>query len=98
MNVTSWAAGKTTGSPGDGGGVNTEQLAGAIDSGVAALGQTLPPAAIEKLARLVAGLERWNARVNLTSIRDSGAMVSAHVLDSLAVRPWLAGKIGRAHV
>jgi 16S rRNA (guanine527-N7)-methyltransferase len=72
--------------------VNTEQLAGAIDSGVAALGQTLPPAAIEKLVRLVVGLERWNARVNLTSIRDSGAMVSAHVLDSLAVRPWLAGR------
>jgi 16S rRNA (guanine527-N7)-methyltransferase len=72
--------------------VNPEELAAAIDSGVAALGQTLPPAAIEKLARLVAELERWNARVNLTSIRDGRAMVSAHVLDSLAVRPWLAGR------
>jgi 16S rRNA (guanine527-N7)-methyltransferase len=72
--------------------VNPEELAAAIDSGVAALGQTLPPAAIEKLARLVAGLGRWNARVNLTSIRDGSAMVSAHVLDSLAVRPWLAGR------
>jgi 16S rRNA (guanine527-N7)-methyltransferase len=71
--------------------VSPEELAAAIDSGVAALGQTLPPAAIEKLACLVAGVERWNARVNLTSIRDSGAMVSAHVLDSLAVRPWLSG-------
>lgn len=71
--------------------MNTEQLAAAIDSGVAALDQTLPPGAIEKLVHLVTELERWNARVNLTSIRDSAAMVSAHVLDSLAVRPWLAG-------
>ena len=72
--------------------MNTEQLAAAIDSGVAALDQALPPGAIEKLARLLAELERWNARVNLTSIRDRRAMVAAHVLDSLAVRPWLAGR------
>jgi 16S rRNA (guanine527-N7)-methyltransferase len=72
--------------------VNTGQLAAAIDSGVALLGQTLPPAASEKLARLVTELERWNARVNLTSVRDADAMVSAHVLDSLAVRPWISGE------
>jgi 16S rRNA (guanine527-N7)-methyltransferase len=72
--------------------VSTEQLVEAIDCGVAALGQTLPSGATEKLARLVAGLERWNARVNLTSIRDIDAMVSAHILDSLAVRPRLTGR------
>jgi 16S rRNA (guanine527-N7)-methyltransferase len=72
--------------------VNRGQLAAAVDSGVALLGQTLPPAASEKLARLVTELERWNARVNLTSVRAAEAMVSAHVLDSLAVRPWLCGE------
>jgi 16S rRNA (guanine527-N7)-methyltransferase len=74
------------------GGVSTQALAAAIDSGVAGLGQTLPQGATEKLAQLVVHVERWNARVNLTSIRDSSAMVSAHVLDSLAVRPWLTGR------
>jgi 16S rRNA (guanine527-N7)-methyltransferase len=71
------------------GGANT--VAETIDSGVAALGQLLPPGASQKLARLVAELRRWNARTNLTSIRDEQSMVTAHILDSLAVRPWLSG-------
>jgi 16S rRNA (guanine527-N7)-methyltransferase len=71
--------------------VKAQQLAAAIDSGVAALGQELPPGANEKLARLVTLLERWNARINLTSIRNDETIVSAHILDSLAVRPWLVG-------
>src|SRR5690606_27790053 len=71
----------------------TEQrLAGAIAAGAAALGQQLPPDAPGKLARLLDELERWNARINLTSIRDKDAMVSGHVLDSLAVRPFLSGQ------
>ena len=72
--------------------MSTQALAAAIDSGVAGLGQTLPRGATEKLAQLVVQVERWNARVNLTSIRESSAMVSAHILDSLAVRPWLTGR------
>jgi 16S rRNA (guanine527-N7)-methyltransferase len=72
--------------------MNIAQLAEAISAGVEALDQTLPGGATEKLAHLVSQLERWNTRVNLTSIAGSPAMVSAHVLDSLAVRPWLAGR------
>ena len=37
-------------------------------------------------------LGRWGRRVNLTAIRDPQAMVSAHVLDSLTVRPHLHGR------
>jgi 16S rRNA (guanine527-N7)-methyltransferase len=73
-------------------GMNIAQLAAALSAGVKALDQTLPEGATEKLAQLLAQLERWNARVNLTSIAGSAAMVSVHVLDSLAVRPWLTGK------
>lgn len=69
----------------------TSTVAEAIDSGVAALGQVLPSGAIPKLAHLVEELARWNARLSLTSIRGEQAMVPVHILDSLAVRPWLSG-------
>ena len=67
------------------------QLSQEIERGVALLGQSLPPGASAKLARLLVELERWNARINLTSVRQLDAMVSAHVLDSLAARPHLVG-------
>jgi len=66
-------------------------LADRIDAGVSALGQDLPAEAVQKLARLLTELERWNRRVNLTAIRDLNEMVSGHVLDSLVVRPLVRG-------
>ena len=62
-----------------------------IAAGVAALGQELPDGAPAKLARLLAELQRWNERLNLTAIREQQAMVSAHILDSLSLRPYLEG-------
>lgn len=61
----------------------------AIEGGAARLGQTLPAGAAEKLAALLFELQRWNSRINLTAIRDAASMVSGHVLDSLAARPFL---------
>ncbi len=63
----------------------------AIERGVAALGQALPEGAAGKMARLLVELERWNARMNLTAVRDVGEMVTRHVLDSLAVRRHVQG-------
>jgi len=63
-----------------------------LADGVIALHQDVPPGSIEKLAKLLAELTRWNARINLTAIRDPLAMVSGHILDSLAVRPLLEGR------
>ena len=37
-------------------------------------------------------LERWNAVYNLTAVRDINEMVTRHVLDSLAVQPYLHGQ------
>lgn len=54
--------------------------------------QELPVGAVAKLARLLAELERWNRRINLTAIRDPEAMVSGHVLDSLVTRGLLEGR------
>lgn len=36
-------------------------------------------------------LNKWNAAYNLTAIRDMESMVTKHLLDSLAIRPWLKG-------
>jgi 16S rRNA (guanine527-N7)-methyltransferase len=71
--------------------MKTESLAGSIEAGAAKLGQDLPPGAGTRLSQLLVELKRWNARINLTSVTDDAAMVSAHILDSLAARPWLYG-------
>ncbi|HEY5666736.1 MAG TPA: RsmG family class I SAM-dependent methyltransferase, partial [Gammaproteobacteria bacterium] len=59
---------------------------------LAAIGQALPDDAIDRLERLLAELERWNRKVNLTAIRDTDEMVTHHILDSLSARPLLEGR------
>jgi len=41
------------------------------------------------LLAYLALLERWNRTYNLTAVRDPGEMVSRHLLDSLAMHPFL---------
>lgn len=36
-------------------------------------------------------LNKWNKAYNLTAVRDSSEMVSKHILDSLAILPWIKG-------
>lgn len=60
-----------------------------IRSGALALGQELPQDTVDKLAHLLSELRRWGQRVNLTAILEPERMISAHVLDSLSVRPLL---------
>jgi 16S rRNA (guanine527-N7)-methyltransferase len=43
------------------------------------------------LANYLLLLKRWNLTYNLTAIRDLESMVSKHLLDSLAILPWLKG-------
>jgi 16S rRNA (guanine527-N7)-methyltransferase len=45
----------------------------------------------DPLSEYLALLNQWNKAYNLTSIRDPKEMVSKHVLDSLAINPWLEG-------
>ena len=60
-----------------------------LDTGLRALG--LDPALAEPLLAYLALLARWNATYNLTAIRDPREMLVKHLLDSLAMQPFVRG-------
>lgn len=66
-------------------------LAQAIASGGRSLRLVLEPAALDGLAEFVRLLEKWNRVYNLTAVRDPFNMINRHILDSLAVLPYLRG-------
>jgi 16S rRNA (guanine527-N7)-methyltransferase len=65
-----------------------------LDRGLAELGSAaaLPAAAPAQLLRYLALLHKWNRAYNLTAVREPEAMVTRHLLDSLAVLPHLRGE------
>jgi 16S rRNA (guanine527-N7)-methyltransferase len=62
-----------------------------LEKGVADLGLSLGRDDRSKLLQYLALLEKWNQVYNLTAIRDRGKMVSGHLLDCLAVLPYVTG-------
>jgi 16S rRNA (guanine527-N7)-methyltransferase len=58
----------------------------------ATLGVTLRSEDAAGLLRLTEELVRWNRSYNLTGIRTAERMITHHLLDSLAVSPYLVGK------
>lgn len=54
----------------------------------------LDPALAEPLTRYLALMLRWNAAYNLTAIRDPREMVTKHLLDSLAMAPFVGTAVG----
>ena len=71
--------------------MSSAELETLLVSGAAALGLPLEAAQVDRLLLLVREVEEWNGRFNLTAIREPADMVRKHLLDSLAVQPWLAG-------
>lgn len=63
----------------------------ALARGAAQLGVALDERQQSQLLRLSAELLRWNKAYNLTAITDPQAVLTHHLLDSLAVAPDLAG-------
>jgi len=61
----------------------------ALAEGVAALGLDLPPTAIAALIAYRDLLLKWNRTYNLTALRDPAQAISHHLLDSLAILPWV---------
>ena len=47
----------------------------------------------QKLVHYIQLIARWNKTFNLTAIRDVEEMVSKHLLDSLAVQPFIEGSL-----
>jgi 16S rRNA (guanine527-N7)-methyltransferase len=58
-----------------------------LEAGLQALG--LAPALAEPLLAYLALLARWNRTYNLTAVRDPQEMVGKHLLDSLAMHPFV---------
>jgi 16S rRNA (guanine527-N7)-methyltransferase len=63
------------------------ELRAELDAGLAAL--ALDPALAMPLLAYLALLDRWNRTYNLTAIRDPREMVGKHLLDSLAMHPYI---------
>jgi 16S rRNA (guanine527-N7)-methyltransferase len=62
-----------------------------LERGIAQLGLHLPAEAVSRLLDYQALLERWNGAYNLTAVRDAGEMITRHLLDSLAILPYVQG-------
>jgi 16S rRNA (guanine527-N7)-methyltransferase len=62
-----------------------------LQRGIAELGLELDPGVPGKLLGHLELLDKWNRVHNLTSIRDAERAISVHLLDSLAVVPYVSG-------
>lgn len=62
-----------------------------LSQGLGGLSIPLPEEIKQKLMAFIALLDKWNRVYNLTAIRDKEKMVTHHILDSLAVAPFIQG-------
>ncbi|HVV96644.1 MAG TPA: 16S rRNA (guanine(527)-N(7))-methyltransferase RsmG [Rhodanobacteraceae bacterium] len=68
-----------------------DSLRARLVAGLSALDVALDADAIERLLDYVDLLVRWNGAFNLTAVRDPAEMVTRHLLDSLAILPYVIG-------
>lgn len=61
-------------------------------AGAAAFGLPLDETAALRLLSITTALADWNTRINLTAITEPTAMLTHHLLDSLAVHSYLRGE------
>ena len=71
--------------------MSAEQARQRLASGLRALGLEPADAVVRQLLAYRDLLVRWNRVHNLTAIRDPESMLAYHLLDSLAVSPYLCG-------
>ena len=64
------------------------QIETMLNDGLQHLGQKLQAKVFLQYLML---LQKWNSAYNLTAIRDMDVMVGRHILDSLAICPWVKG-------
>ena len=64
-----------------------------LDAGLQRLGLDLDEAGCDACIAYLDLLAEWNRAYNLTAIRQPGPMVAYHLLDSLAVLPYVRGNL-----
>lgn len=64
-----------------------------LASGIAEMGLDLPDPAQDKLLAYLQLLAKWNRVYNLTALRNQTDWVTHHLLDSLAVLPYIKGPL-----
>ena len=69
----------------------SDLLSRKLESGLDALGVAVSTSARSSLLEYCELLIKWNKTFNLTSVDDPEQMISLHLLDSLAVLPFLPG-------
>lgn len=67
-------------------------LAKILQQGCRALGVVQDPSLQDRLLQYLELLVKWNRSYNLTAVRDPAQMVTRHLLDSLAIAPYLCGQ------
>jgi len=64
-----------------------------LSAGLEQLGLALDPEQLDKLLAYIGLLVKWNKTYNLTAVREPDQMLNRHLLDSLALLPYL-GEVG----
>lgn len=62
-----------------------------LEGGLEEIGVPVAPQDRARLLQYVALLDKWNQVYNLTAIRDADKAVSVHLLDCIAIVPYLRG-------
>src|SRR5210317_473739 len=60
-----------------------------LEAGLSRLNQTASEQQVEQLLAYLALLQKWNKAYNLTAIRDPKQMLIKHILDSVAIAPYV---------
>lgn len=63
-----------------------------LEQGIADAGLVISQPTQQKLLAYLALMQKWNKVHNLTAVRDPDEMVTLHLLDSLAVLPFIDGE------
>ncbi len=63
-----------------------------LTMGITRLGLSEDRVKLEKLLNFIELIAKWNKIYNLTAIRDKQEMVKRHILDSLAISPYIRGQ------
>ncbi len=69
-----------------------QALLDAIQQGCNTLNLSLTATQHEQLLQYILRMDKWNQVYNLTSVRQPAAMVGRHLMDSLAILPFLEGE------